>query len=179
MWSPFSWELSPLEEAGGIEIVGPEVQGFGKVARIERSLDRAVKGADLIMIVAPAMSHRPYASMLAPILQDGQRVLLNPGRTGGALEFARTLNRFACSANVVLGETQTFIYAAERTGPHTVETLKEEFGRAGGAGAERPGDEPQQRRPRRPSRDGPTEHAGDRADRGGRGPEVLQGPGDA
>lgn len=127
MWSPFSWELSPLEEAGGVEIVGPEVRGFGKVARIERSLDRAVKGADLIMIVAPAMSHRPYASMLAPILQDGQRVLLNPGRTGGALEFARTLNRFACSANVVLGETQTFIYAAERRGPHTVEILKEKF----------------------------------------------------
>lgn len=127
MWSPFSWELSPLEEAGGVEIVGPEVEGFGKVARIERSLDRAVKDADLIMIVAPAMSHRPYASMLAPILRDGQRVLLNPGRTGGALEFARTLNRFACSANVVLGETQTFIYAAERRGPHTVEILKEKF----------------------------------------------------
>lgn len=127
MWSPFSWELGPIEEAGGVEIVGPEVQGFGKVARVERSLDQAVKGADLIMIIAPAMSHRPYASMLAPILTDGQRILLNPGRTGGALEFARTLNRFACSANVVLGETQTFIYAAERRGPHTVEILKEKF----------------------------------------------------
>lgn len=127
MWSPFSWELAPIEESGGIEITGPEIQGFGKVARVERSLDRTVKGADLIMIVAPAMSHRTYASMLAPILRDGQRILLNPGRTGGALEFARTLNRFACAANVVLGETQTFIYAAERRGPHTVEILKEKF----------------------------------------------------
>lgn len=127
MWSPFSWELAPLEEAGGIEIVGPEVQGFARVARFERSLDRAVKGADLIMIVAPAFSHRVYASLLAPMLEDGQRVLLNPGRTGGALEFARTLVRFACSARIVLGETQTFIYAAERRGPHTVEILKEKF----------------------------------------------------
>ncbi len=127
MWSPFSWELAPLEEAGGIEVTGPEVQGFARVARFERSLDRAVKGADLIMVVAPAMAHRVYASMLAPMLEDGQRVLLNPGRTGGALEFARTLTRFACSANIVLGETQTFIYAAERRGPHTVEILKEKF----------------------------------------------------
>lgn len=127
LWSPFSWELEPVEEAGGIEITGPEVSGFAKVARVTRSLDEAVRGADLIMIVAPAMSHRPYASMLAPLLEDGQRVVLNPGRTGGALEFARVLTRFACRADIVLGETQTFIYAAERRGPNTVEILKEKF----------------------------------------------------
>lgn len=127
MWSPFSWELAPVEEAGGVEVIGPEVTGFGKVARVVRSLDEAVSGADLIMIVAPAMSHKPYASMMAPMLRDGQRVVLNPGRTGGALEFARTLTRFACAARIVLGETQTFIYAAERRGPSTVEILKEKF----------------------------------------------------
>jgi opine dehydrogenase len=127
IWSPFSWELTPVEEAGGIEVIGPEVAGFGKVAKVARSLDEAVHGADLIMIVAPAMAHRPYASMMAPMLQDGQRVLLNPGRTGGALEFAKTLTRFACSANIVLGEVQTFVYAAERRGPNKVEILKEKF----------------------------------------------------
>jgi opine dehydrogenase len=127
LWSPFSWEIEPIEETGGVEVTGPEVQGFGKVAKVTRSLDEAVKGADLIMVVAPALSHRPYASLLAPMLKSGQRVLLNPGRTGGALEFARTLNRFACSANIVLGETQTFIYAAERRGPNKVEILKEKF----------------------------------------------------
>jgi opine dehydrogenase len=127
LWSPFSWELEPVEEAGGIEIIGPEVQGFAKVARVVQHMDQAVKGADLIMVVAPAMSHTVYASMLAPMLRDGQRVLLNPGRTGGALEFAKTLTRFACPANIVLGETQTFIYAAERRAPNTVEILKEKF----------------------------------------------------
>lgn len=127
LWSPFSWELEPVEDAGGIEILGPEVSGFTKVARVTRSLDEAVRGANLIMIVAPAMSHRPYASMLAPLLEDGQRVVLNPGRTGGALEFARVLTRFACSADIVLGETQTFIYAAERRGANQVEILKEKF----------------------------------------------------
>jgi opine dehydrogenase len=126
MWSPFSWELAPVEAAGGIEVIGPEVSGFGR-ARVSRSLDEAVQGADLLMIVAPAMSHRPYAAMLAPILRDGQRIVLNPGRSGGALEFAKTLTRFACSAQVVLGETQTFIYAAERRGPNEVEILKEKF----------------------------------------------------
>jgi opine dehydrogenase len=133
MWSPFSWEVEPVEQSGGVQVVGPEVEGFGRVAKVTRSLDEAVKGADLIMIVAPALSHRPYASLLAPMLRDGQRVLLNPGRTGGALEFARTLTRFACSANIVLGETQTFIYAAERRGPNRVEILKEKFRMRAGA----------------------------------------------
>jgi opine dehydrogenase len=127
MWSPFSWELEPIEEKGGVQIIGPEVTGFGKVAKVVRSLDEAIKGADLIMVIAPAMSHRVYASMMAPLLRDGQRVVLNPGRTGGALEFARTLTRYACSADIVLGETQTFIYAAERRDPYTVEILKEKF----------------------------------------------------
>ncbi|MEZ5176370.1 MAG: NAD/NADP octopine/nopaline dehydrogenase family protein [Acidimicrobiia bacterium] len=127
MWSPFSWEVEPIEEKGGVTIVGSEVSGFGKVAKVTRSLDEAVKGADLIMVVAPAMAHKPYASMMAPLLRDGQVVVLNPGRTGGSLEFARTLTRFACSARIVLGETQTFIYAAERKDPFTVEILKEKF----------------------------------------------------
>lgn len=127
IWSPFSWELRPIEERGGIEIVGPEVSGFATLAGVARSVDEAVRPADLIMVVAPASAHRPYASILAPLLRDGQRVVLNPGRTGGALEFARTLVRFACSARVVLGETQTLVYAAERRGPATVEIMKEKF----------------------------------------------------
>lgn len=127
MWSPFSWELEPIEEKGGVSIIGSEVSGFGKVAKVTPSIDLAVKGADLIMIIAPAMAHKTYASMLAPLLRDGQVVVLNPGRTGGSLEFARTLTRNACSARIVLGETQTFIYAAERKDAYTVEILKEKF----------------------------------------------------
>ena len=38
------------------------------------------------------------------MLEDGQAVVLNPGRTGGALEFAQILTRFACAAEIVLGE---------------------------------------------------------------------------
>jgi opine dehydrogenase len=125
--SLFGRELDPLEERGGVELVGEEVEGFGKYARVERSLDKAVAGQDLIMIASPGVAHRVYATLLAPILEDRQVVVLNPGRTGGALEFANVLTRFACSADIVLGETQTFIYAAESRGAARVEILKEKF----------------------------------------------------
>ncbi|MFN8188761.1 MAG: NAD/NADP octopine/nopaline dehydrogenase family protein [Gaiellales bacterium] len=125
--SLYGRELEPVEQAGGVELVGDEVSGVAKYARIERSLDRAIAGQDLIMIAAPAVAHRVYATLLAPILEDGQVVVLNPGRTGGALEFASTLTRFACPAEIVLGEVQTFVYAAEARGPAKVEVLKEKF----------------------------------------------------
>jgi opine dehydrogenase len=125
--SLYGRELEAIEERGGVELVGEEAHGFARYARIERSLDRAVAGQDLIMIAAPGVAHRVYATLLAPILKDGQVVLLNPGRTGGALEFAQLLTRFACSAEIVLGEAQTFVYAAESRGPAAVEILKEKY----------------------------------------------------
>jgi opine dehydrogenase len=125
--SLFGRELAAVEEKGGVELVGEEVQGFGRYARIERSLDEAIAGQDLIMIAAPGVAHRTYATLLAPLLADGQVVVLNPGRTGGALEFAQTLTRFACAADIVLGEVQTFVYAAESRGPAAVEILNEKF----------------------------------------------------
>ncbi len=127
VFSIYGRELDPIEAKGGVDMIGEEVRGQAKYARICRPIDEAVKGADLIMIAAPAIAHRVYATLLAPILQDGQVICLNPGRTGGALEFAQVLTRFACRADIVLGETQTFIYAAEQRGPGTVEILKEKF----------------------------------------------------
>ena len=127
VFSIYGRELEALEAQGGAELIGEEVRGFAKYSRITRSIDQAVQGADLIMIAAPAIAHRVYATLLAPILRDGQVICLNPGRTGGALEFAQVLTRFACRAEVILGETQTFIYAAEQRGPGKVEILKEKF----------------------------------------------------
>ena len=127
VFSAYGRELDPIEAKGGVELIGEEVRGTARYARICRSIDDAIRGANLIMIAAPAVAHRVYATLLAPILQDGQIVCLNPGRTGGALEFAQVLTRFACRADIVLGETQTFIYAAEQRGPGTVEILKEKF----------------------------------------------------
>jgi len=125
--SLYGRELEAVEAKGGVELVGEEVSGFGKYARIERSLDKAIAGQDLLMIAAPGVAHRVYATLLAPILEDGQIIVLNPGRTGGALEFARVLTRFACSAQIILAEAQTFVYAAEARGPARVEILKEKF----------------------------------------------------
>ena len=69
------------------------------------------------MVVVPAYAHRDIANACAPYLQDHQIVVLNPGRTGGALEFRQVLERAGCESQVLIAETGTFIFACRSTGP--------------------------------------------------------------
>lgn len=88
------------------------VEGVGKLANVSNDIHSTVKGADVIMVVTTANAHAAVARDLASDLVDGQAILLNPGRTGGALEFKRTLASCGCTAKVYIAEAQTLIYAA-------------------------------------------------------------------
>ena len=88
------------------------IEGVGKLANVSNDIQSTVKGADIIMVVTTANAHAAVARSLAGILTDGQVIILNPGRTGGALEFKRTLNACGCKARVYVAEAQTLIYAA-------------------------------------------------------------------
>jgi len=74
---------------------------------------------DIIMVTSPATSHYDLARLMAPYLDDGQIIVLNPGRTGGALEVYKTLRSFGNRKYVVVAEAQTFIYACRATDPKT------------------------------------------------------------
>ncbi len=102
----------------GIEVDGA-VKGFGPVALATSDIGAAVSGADVIMVVTPSTAHRPLAVLMAKHLRDGQIVVLNPGRTGGALELRQVLRENGCVARPVIAEAQTFIYASRRTSRHT------------------------------------------------------------
>ncbi|MEM4160411.1 MAG: NAD/NADP octopine/nopaline dehydrogenase family protein [Thermoplasmata archaeon] len=101
------------ERNGKIELQGV-VQGFGDV-HATHNLKECLEGVDLIMVVVPAPGHAYYAEHCAPFLEDGQIVILNPGRTGGALEFVNILKAKKCTADVIVGEAQTLIYVSRHT----------------------------------------------------------------
>lgn len=96
---------------GGVRMTG-EIEGFGAVQVATSAMREAVSGADVVMVVVPATAHRFVAEEAAACLQDGQIVVLNPGRTGGALEFQQVLRAKGCRASLLLGETSTFLYAS-------------------------------------------------------------------
>lgn len=103
--------LEGLRWHGGVELDGA-VRGFGPVALATSDIRQAVEGSDVVMVVTPATAHRDLAAAMAPYLADGQIVLLNPGRTGGALEFRKVFLDSGSKAHPVICEAQTFVYAS-------------------------------------------------------------------
>ena len=109
--------LNAVRWYGGVDLEG-EVEGFGPVKVATSSIKTAVEAADVIMIVTPSTAHYSLAAIMAPFLQDGQIVVLNPGRTGGALEFREVLRREGCATKPVIMEAQTFLYASRMLNRH-------------------------------------------------------------
>ena len=84
----------------------------------------AISGVELIMVVVPANGHHWMAEQMAPYLTDDQIIILHPGRTFGALEFKQVLSRKKVTADVIIAEAQTFIYASRATGPSQVHIFR-------------------------------------------------------
>jgi len=111
--------LEPVRDLGGIRVTG-EVSGFARISMATTDPAEAVRDAELVMVVVPAVGHREMAARLGPHLQDGQVVILNPGRTGGALEFAAVLREKQSLTYPVVAEAQTLLYASRDIDPASV-----------------------------------------------------------
>ena len=77
---------------------------------ISCDMGEIIKDAYLIMVTSPAQYHTSVAKCMAPYLEDGQAIILNPGRTFGTLAFSEVLKNCGCTADVMLGETDTFAF---------------------------------------------------------------------
>ncbi len=112
-----------IKSTGGIEVKG-EVEGFGRLNNCSTSMKETIEEAEFIMVVVPAFAHRWMAEQVAPYLRDGQIIILHPGRTFGALEFKQVLNEHKVTADAIVAEAQTFIYASRVIGPGQVRIFK-------------------------------------------------------
>ena len=85
--------IAVIKARGGIELTsydgGPH--GFGELVLATSDIAEALENADVIMAVLPSTAHADIARAAAPHMRDGQIIVMNPGRTGGALEFAQIL----------------------------------------------------------------------------------------
>lgn len=102
--------LEGVRWQGGVRMEG-EVDGFGPVSFCTSSMKQALAGADIVMIATPATAHKDLAGLMAPHLEAGTIVILNPGRTGGTLEFLQELRNKGCGVEVLVGEAQTLLFA--------------------------------------------------------------------
>jgi opine dehydrogenase len=103
--------ISYIKKKKGIQLCGL-INEFVPVDTITTDMKEAVTGAGLIMVVVPAQAHKFIACKCAPYLSEGQIIVLNPGRTGGAMEFRNTLLQCGIKKRIYLAEAQTFLFVS-------------------------------------------------------------------
>lgn len=115
--------IIPLIKKPIISLTGEET-GFGILNKVTNNMKEAIEGSDIIMVTIPAMGHYSMAVEMAPYLRNGQIIVLNPGRTGGALEVYETLRKYGSSKDIIVAEAQTFIYACRTTSSNSAHIFK-------------------------------------------------------
>jgi len=120
LYSIFQEELEPIVAKGGIELEGVKDSGFAILNKATNDIELALRDTTLIMIVTPANVHEKVARICAPYFKANQVVILNPGRTGGALEFDRVLVEEKIENKPLIGEAQSLIYACRKISPTKV-----------------------------------------------------------
>lgn len=120
LWNRTYSVIKKIKKKGGIELTGT-IEGFFENIKVVKKLQKAINGANLIMVVTPANAHANLAEKCARYLENGQIIVLNPGRTGGVLEFQNILQQHEVDHRVTTAEAQTLIYVSRALQPGSVE----------------------------------------------------------
>lgn len=115
-------KIEELKKVGGISLQG-KISGYGKINHFTTNIEEVVYDADILMITTVANAHQDIAEKIAPYIKDGQIIILNPGRTCGALVFKQALKRTNCNKRYYLGEAQTLVYACRIIKPGIVNII--------------------------------------------------------
>jgi len=116
----FAANIEPIQAQGAIRVTGIARTGLARLELSTTDLAEAVDGAELIMVTTVALAHERLARELAPLLKDGQVVVLWPG-SGGTLVFRHVWDVLGFDRRVALAEAVTLPYCCRRLeGPGSV-----------------------------------------------------------
>jgi opine dehydrogenase len=108
--------LAPFRERGGIAIEGGE-RDFAPIEVIGSEAAPCIAGTDLIAVCTGGNAQPGFVREVAPLLEDGQILLLIQGNTGGSLVARRELAAGGCRADVDVAEFDTYPYGVGRPQP--------------------------------------------------------------
>ena len=114
--------LSDIRAFGGVDVEG-ERGGFAAVERATSDLRSAVDGANVVIVVTGGNAQAAVARSLAPLLRDGQVILLIQGNTGGSLIVRRALDEAGCRADVAVAEMDNYPYSCRRLAPTRIRPI--------------------------------------------------------
>ena len=116
LWNRTPENIRKVVETGVIHCSGI-VEGEAKISRVSSNMADVV--ADLVMVTTPSYAHRDIARKLAPYVHKDMVIILNPGRTFGAIDFAEELKKCGVDDMPQIAETQTIVYTCRRSGQNS------------------------------------------------------------
>src|ERR1700720_2944028 len=89
LWNRSAETLAPFKAIGGVRYEGVLGSGTAVPRLITSDLSEAIDDVEIAVVTLPTFSHAPVARAMAEAGWEQSRpVVLNPGHTGGALEFS-------------------------------------------------------------------------------------------
>lgn len=122
LWNRSEINISNLITHKTIKCSGA-IEGNAIIHNVTTSISEAIKDTELILITTPANSHSNLAVMLSKALERDVPIILNPGRTFGAINFLQALKKNKCKVTPRIGEAQTIIYTCRKTSEDSVVIL--------------------------------------------------------
>lgn len=106
----FADNINAIQVQGGIRCEGV-LEGYQQVVQAGHDIEKTLHGADLIYLVGPAYSTKPFAEACKPFLRKGQIVIVCPSSCGGCIEFKNVAGLELRSEEIIVAETSTLPYA--------------------------------------------------------------------
>ncbi len=122
LWNRSKNKLELIKKNNGIKLLGA-VEAFECPDLMSTEISEVINGAEIILIVLPANAHKKIALLLAPYVTGDQLIILNPGRTAGALEFCNTLKNEGIKAIPTIVETQSLFYTCRSIKPGLINVV--------------------------------------------------------
>ncbi len=122
LWSRSQETLEPIRKSKKICLTG-SICGTADISEVSNDMSMCLHNVDIIFITTPANAHRDIAQITAKHINSEQIIILNPGRTFGALEFSEVLRENGCHCKPLIAETQTIIYTCRKTGNNSVNII--------------------------------------------------------
>lgn len=122
LWNRSKENIKKLIKTKTIHAIG-SIEGSYKVDLVTDDLNQVLINPDLILITTPANSHSDLAQKIASGLKNEPLIVLNPGRTFGALEFNRIFKEFNQEYEPEIAESQTIIYTCRKISEDKVDII--------------------------------------------------------
>ena len=109
LWNRSANTLAQIKENKGIKI-GGTMEAYEYPDLMSTEISEIIKDAEIILVVVPAHAHKDIANLISPYISEGPLIILNPGRTAGALEFCNILDENEVNPLPTIVETQSLCY---------------------------------------------------------------------